>query len=371
MLATSEIIAQKPVEPDAAPPTLASIAGLTDEVRRVAQEKIGRIRQITAQTRMLSLNARIEAARAGEQGRGFSIVAQEVRAVGGAVEAVARELETHLSGRIVDLQRAVESMAVQAQSERLIDLALNAVELIDRNLYERTCDVRWWATDAALVACAAAPSPEASAFAGERLGVILSAYTVYLDIWLCGRDGRILATGRADRFPDLQDGSVANESWFRDALAPRGGDDYVCADVRREKALGGAQVATYATSVRRDGRADGEPLGVLAIHFNWEPQVHAIVSGVRVATEDRARTRVLLVDASGRVLAASDRAGILTETVACRPDGRVSGVMRDPRTGAVTAFHRTPGYETYRGLGWYGMIVQTDPAGTIPAAHSA
>ena len=27
------------------------------------------------------------------------------------------------------------------------NLALNAIELIDRNLYERTCDVRWWATD--------------------------------------------------------------------------------------------------------------------------------------------------------------------------------------------------------------------------------
>ncbi|MBE7249707.1 MAG: methyl-accepting chemotaxis protein, partial [Actinomycetospora chiangmaiensis] len=75
---------------------------------------------------------------------------------------------------------------------------------------------------------------------------------------------------------------------------------------------------------------------------------------------DRDRTRALLVDAGGRVLAASDRNGILTETVACRLDGQTSGVTGDPRTGTVTAFHRTPGYETYRGLGWYGVIVQRD-----------
>ena len=37
----------------------------------------------------------------------------------------------------------------------MVDLALNAIEFIDRNLYERTCDVRWWATDSAVVDCVA------------------------------------------------------------------------------------------------------------------------------------------------------------------------------------------------------------------------
>jgi hypothetical protein len=38
------------------------------------------------------------------------------------------------------------------------DLSLNAIELIDRNLYERTCEVRWWVTDSAVVECAANPN---------------------------------------------------------------------------------------------------------------------------------------------------------------------------------------------------------------------
>jgi hypothetical protein len=79
---------------------------------------------------------------------------------------------------------------------------------------------------------------------------------------------------------------------------------------------------------------------------------------VRVAPEDRARTRVLLVDANRRVLAASDGQGVLTEVLPLDPKGQASGIVRDSQTGLVTAFHRTPGYETYLGLGWYGTIVQ-------------
>jgi hypothetical protein len=343
--------------------TLTTVSALTDQVRRVANEKTGRIQQITAQTKMLALNALIEAARAGEQGRGFSVVAQEMRAIGAEVETLARELETHLTGRIGELQQAIGAMAVKAQDERLVDLALNAVELIDRNLYERTCDVRWWATDAALTACAAATSAEAVSYASQRLGVILSAYTVYLDLWLCDLEGRVLANGRPYRYSDVRGRSVAEEPWFREAIRLPSGDAYVCADVRREAGLGGAQVATYAASVREGGHADGRPIGVLAIHFDWEPQARAIVEGVRVTPEDRARTRVLLIDARRRVLAASDGQGVLSETLPLDPGGRQSGVMRNAQSGLVQAYHRTPGYETYLGQGWYGVIVQQGAEG--------
>ena len=339
-------------------PTLPAIAKLTAEVSRAAGEKTCRIQQITGQVKMLALNAMIEAARAGEQGRGFSVVAQEVRAVGAEVELLARELEAHLTGRIGDLQQAVNAMAFQAQGERLVDLALGAIELIDRNLYERTCDVRWWATDAAVVACAEQPTLDAAAHAAERLGVILSAYTVYLDLWLCDRNGIVLANGRPDRYPNVRGQSVAGERWFQQAAGLTSGDDYVVADVRTDSRLKGAQVATYAASVRSGGRAQGAPRGVLAIHFDWQPQAQAIVSGVRIAPADRDRTRVLLVDAQSRVLAASDQRGILTETLHFDPRDRVCGVDRSGPSGLVTAFHRTQGYETYRGLGWYGVIQQ-------------
>ncbi|MEH3147021.1 MAG: methyl-accepting chemotaxis protein [Methylobacterium frigidaeris] len=341
--------------------SLPDIAAAAASLKAAANDKARRIQQITGQVKMLALNARIESSRAGELGRGFTVVANEVGTVGEHIAGLARELESDVNGRIVDLQNQVARMAERAQGDRLVDLALNAIELIDRNLYERTCDVRWWATDAAVVDCAAGPDPDRAAFAGRRLGVILSAYTVYLDLWLCDLDGRVLANGRPERFPGVCGQSVAHEPWFRSAVALASGDDYVAGDIRREERLGGAQVATYCASVRAGGEAAGAPVGVLAIHFDWEPQARAIVQGIRVMPEDRARTRVLLLDAGGRVIAASDGAGVLSERLALRHDGSPSGCYRDPERRRAVAYHATPGYETYRGLGWYGVILQSAP----------
>jgi len=332
----------------------ALIARLTAEVNQIACEKTKSIQHITNQMKMLALNALIESSRAGAQGAGFAVVAQEVRAVGQQVETIARELETQLTKRTGNLMESIEQMTERARGERMVDLSLNAIELIDRNLYERTCDVRWWATDSAAVDCAAKPDAAAVSHVSERLAVILGAYTVYLDLWLCDLDGNVLANGRADKF-NVKGHNVAGTKWFRDARGLRSGDDYVAGDVERQPLLGEAQVATYCASVRADGKANGKPLGVLAIHFDWESQARAIVQGVRVGAADRAR--VLLVDSSLRVIAASDGQGLLSERVSLKLDGQRSGFYHDA-SGTLVAFHATPGYETYKGLGWFGVIVR-------------
>jgi len=276
-----------------------------------------------------------------------------VRNVGQQVETIARELESQLTNRTGNLMSSIAQMAERSRGERMVDLALNAVELIDRNLYERTCDVRWWATDSAVVDCAASPNAAAVSHASQRLGVILGAYTVYLDLWLCDLDGNVIANGRADRFRVVGQ-NVAHTKWFREARTLRSGDDYVAGDVENQPLLGNAQVATYCASVRAGGQANGAPIGVLAIHFDWEPQARAIVQGVRVGAADKAR--VLLVDSNFRVIAASDGQGLLTERIPISLEERRSGFYQD-RSGTLIAFHATPGYETYKGLGWYGVIL--------------
>lgn len=334
-----------------------NVLKLAEDVATVANRKLGTIHAIAHQTRILSLNATITAAKAGDHGRGFAAVAVEVKSLANQVARISDEMESELNTALDALRDVGRSMAAEVRGSRLVDLALNAIEITDRNLYERTCDVRWWATDAAVVEALTRPEPEVLGHASRRLRVILGAYTVYLDLWICDAQGRVLTHGRPDRYPRVAGSSVAEQRWFREALASASGDHFAVADVARLPALDGAAVATYAAAIREGGEAHGRPLGVIGIHFDWGPQAQTIVKGVRLTPEERARTRVLLLDARGLVLASSDGQGILTEIIPLPSGTAASGRHLDAQN-RLLAYHRTPGYETYRGLGWYGALLQ-------------
>jgi hypothetical protein len=334
----------------------ADIATLIGRVGALARDRVARIEEVTHRTRILALNALIESARAGEAGRGFAVVAHEVRGVSTEVEQIARSLGEELAVEIARLEGFAREAITGAAEKRLVDLALNSIELIDRNLYERSCDVRWWATDSAVVDCCAEPTLERRDWASSRLGVILGAYTVYLDLWLCNARGEVIANGRPSAYP-VQGRNVAGETWFQKALATRSGDEFVCDDVGANAFLAGAPVATYAAAVREGAHPTGKPVGVLAIHFDWRPQAQGIVENVRLSPEERARTTAMLIDGRGRVLASSDGPRSFGQRFEIDARGRTQGSYRQA-DGALVGFSLTPGYETYRGMGWYGCVVQ-------------
>nr|WP_294505573.1 methyl-accepting chemotaxis protein [uncultured Rhodopila sp.] len=337
------------------------IVQLSERISAIANQKIHQINGVTHGTKILALNALIEAARAGEAGLGFSVVANEVKGVSQRITDIAAALSSELAGSIAELISLGRLMAEQVRGQRLVDQALNMIEIIDRNLYERSCDVRWWATDAAVVDALEHPGTGNAAHASKRLGVILRSYTVYLDLWIADGSGRVIANGRPDVYPGAIGVDVSHEAWFLAAMATRSGDDYAALDADIATALGGAQVATYATAVRTGGDATGKPLGALGIFFDWQPQAKSVAGSVRLSAEERARTRCLLLDSRHRVIAASDGEGILTDVFPLSVrSGAKDGYYLDS-DGNMTAFALTPGYETYRGLGWYGVIVQKHP----------
>jgi hypothetical protein len=330
------------------------ILALALEVSRVTSEKIAQIESIMRQTRLLALNARIEAARAGTSGTAFGVVAHEMGSVSDHITEVAQALRAAVQANVAQIETAGGEMMVNFRGARLQDIALNAVEIIDRNLYERSCDVRWWATDSAMVEALETPNSSSASYATERLATILRSYTVYLDLWVVDAAGRVVANGRPRAYPGAVGLDVSRERWFRDAMATRDGDDYVVADVERSRALGDAPVATYATAIRHGAQPDGKPLGALGIFFDWAPQAATVVGGVGLSDDEKQSARVMLLDGGRRVIAASDGQGVLTETYdlpAQLPD-RGFHLTGD----RLVAYALTPGYETYSGLGWIGAI---------------
>lgn len=333
------------------------ILALSKNMSELAESKVREIQGVTGMTRMLALNALIEASRAGEHGRGFSVVAREVREISERIRTIADAFSKELAGQTAELQNLGQNLVADLRGGRLTDLALNMIEIIDRNLYERSCDVRWWATDSAVVDCVSDPADDKRTFCSKRLGVILDAYTVYLDLWVVDTQGKVLANGRPNRYGQVNNSNVANAPWFRDAMLTRDGGDFAVSDISVNNQLDGRTVATYATAIRENGDANGKIIGALGIFFDWQSQSQAVVDGVRLKEDEKGKTRCLLIDRNMTVIAASDRAGVLTETFSLQHKGMNMGNYVE-QTGHYVGFALTPGYETYQGLGWYGVIVQ-------------
>lgn len=325
------------------------ITKLTAEVTRVTDEKIDLIDSITRQTNLLALNARIEAAHAGDEGKAFAVVAQEMGSVSHQIMHVSQELKEAIAANISVMKDIIDRF----RGARAADLALNIIEIIDRNLYERSCDVRWWATDSAVVRAAENSDADACAYASSRLATILKAYTVYLDIWIVDANGRVLANGKPEQYP-VRGANVSAAPWFRDAMNTATGDDFAVADIARNDRLNDAAVASYATAIREGGKADGRIVGVIGIFFDWAPQAHTVVNGVGLEEDEKAHARVLVLDADLHVIAASNGVGLLTESYPLEREAGTRGFYQ--KDGKLIAYSLTPGYETYRGLGWYGVI---------------
>lgn len=325
----------------------------TREAIAKMRKGLSAIREINSSVKMLSLNARIEAARAGDAGKGFAVVSEEMKRLSDGIQGMAEKLDDEIGS--TEHEMAVAE--INARGNRLSDLAFNTIEILDRNLYERTADVRWWATESAFVdACQDSNTENKARLSVKRMDIILKNYTIYKELVIADRNGRIIANGRPDRFR-LTGRDVSSERWFTGAAATANGLEYFVQDLGATD-LTGDNAVIYAAAIRDGGMTNGQVTGVLAVIFDWK-QAEDLVKNVRLSESEKAAARVILFNGSGNIIAASDGQGTLTVNVA-----NVGGIKRalagekgftiENVHGRKTliAYACTPGYETYRGLGW-------------------
>jgi hypothetical protein len=338
------------------------ISALTATLHERILGSIAEIEEINLRARVLSINAQIEAARAGEAGRSFAIVGQEMVTFSNRIQSASKSLATESESLVRELADISRHLATNVRGTRLADLALTNIDLIDRNLYERSCDCRWWATDTAMVQALENPDDQSLvAHASTRLGVILKAYTVYFDIVLADLNGTIIANGRPQDYASA--GQVqADAEWFRSALATRSGDEFGFQGVHASPLVNGQRVLVYSCRVGQGGSATAEPVGVLGVIFNWDSLAQRIMHETPIEPEKRAQTRVCIVDDAGNVLADSENK-ILHERLHLPEQSRL---FAEPKTcvpltvggaSCLVAHARSPGFETYR-TGWHSLIIE-------------
>jgi Methyl-accepting chemotaxis protein (MCP) signalling domain len=332
------------------------IVKLTSEVAQVVNARVKDIQNVTRRTKIIAINAMVEAARIGSAGRGFSVVAQEVGEISEQINLIADDLQDKLTSRVKELDMHGRNLIGSVRGEHLMDLSAGMIDIIDRNLYERTCDVRWWATDADIIAAAQLPDSNTCGRASQRLSIILDSYTVYLDLWILSPSGQVLANGRSHKYPTALQHNSAGETWFQKALLTRSRSEFTAGEVGPHPVFS-QNVLTYATAIRENGDEHGRPLGVLAVVFDWQKQSQIVLDGLRIKPEEKAQTRCLLLDAKHRLIAATPAQGVLSETFPLQMQSNAQGTYTDSQ-GHIVGYAQSKGYETYAGLGWYGVLVQ-------------
>jgi hypothetical protein len=312
---------------------------------------------IVMQTRLLAINAVIEAARAGDAGKGFAVVAREVQQLADQATQIAERFQGTVLGRIALGRSMSEELLGVMEGVRLVDLAQTLVQLIVRNLYERTADVRWWATDTALWTALSNRSEQASAHAAERLSAINRFYSVYLDLVLTDATGRVVASANPAYAVQLAGQNLAREDWVRAAMATHSGDAYAVGTVTPSRLHDSREALVYSAAVREGGASRGRVIGALGVYFDWQEQGRAIVhKEAALPAEDRERTVVMLLDGNRRVIAATDPK--LHFTRFPLPDALKGRGSYYDASGNVVAYAQTLGYQEYDGLGWWGVVVQ-------------
>lgn len=215
------------------------------------------------------------------------------------------------SQSIRDLYDTVLSSSMR-DSEFLTQLL---VDLLDRNLYERANDCRWWAQTPALRALLADSTPD-TAEAGQVLEHINSLYTVYTRLVVYDRQGCIVAASR----PTCQDGSsVLGTALAPDTLAAvlalQSTQSYHVTPWGPSPLDDGKRTCVYHAAIRAGD--DGAVLGGIGIVFNASAEFAAMLHG---ATAGKPNTVAVFVDRHGDILASTDPARPVGQRLALPAD---------------------------------------------------
>jgi len=340
------------------------IAVLAQSINQRLGESIGAIEDVNDDIHVLSINAKIQAARAGTAGAGFAVVADEVRKLVSRTQGITATLQAQVERTLAELMEMNETLSHRVRGQRLAQVASTAIDIVDRNLYERSCDVRWWATEDAVVRALTHQTPQNIRQASRRLGVILDSYTVYIDLVICDLDGSVLTNGRPDRWSSSGQ-NVSSQPWFLSARATASGEEFGFEGVHPSALVGGKSVLVYSCVVRKGGEVRGDPVGVLGIVFDWEAlgTVVSVKAAETLATETDRGVTVALTYPDGTVLAASDQKWRGTKLVAAgQPEleSKKTGFFDGPGPGGkpvLTGFAVSAGFETYQ-TGWRAVALE-------------
>lgn len=305
----------------------------SEEIKSVMQD----LNQISKQSNILALNAGIEAARADKAGRGFAVVAKEIKNFSHHALSLSDE-STAIINRVQDKANQIIAL-------RTTDLAFDTIDKIDRNLFERHCDVQAWATFEAVKRVLTTETSETKQSAAALLKNIHDIYEVYHDLMIVDLSGRCVS--RVHHQENEQE-NVKEKGWFKSVVKTKAvyvSDMYYSASIND-------YTMTFAAPIIDEG----ELIGVFTTRFNW----HFIFDILEKVTLSE-KTELYVVNQKAEVIASLDKSDMLTKDVSefeatrrVLNQGEKKGYLI--HQDVLYSYCLTRGYNQYPGKGWFVLI---------------
>ncbi len=154
-------------------------------------------------------------------------------------------------------------------------LASLAMDIMDRNLYERANDCRWWALTSAFRERLAAPLDDTGGRAiGDILAYINGLYTVYDNLLVFDRQGRVVAVSNPE-YAGLR-GTLLVDDWVKQTLTLRDSQSYTVSAFNPTPLYRDRPTYIYAAAIRAP--ESEQVVGGIGIVFDSAPQFEAMLS---------------------------------------------------------------------------------------------
>ena len=308
---------------------------------------------------LISTNGMLFAAELGTSGQALSPIFEQITRTGDFATSCMEDLLQEM---------AIDELNLNFQTLKLF--SKQAIDLIDRNLFERSADIRWWSTDKYLIDALSEPSGENAKNAGQRLKVINGSYTMYRNLILVDSSGSIIACSSPALLGGVQQVNVSAHEWFEKGMLTQDNTEYAVADVQdSELEPTKNRSLIYSSGVRLSAK-NSETIGVLGILFDWDTEAGMMLSKCLPRNSEGSKIKgsvAFYTNKNGEIIESTDpetfAVGQRYEAVAniCAKLGtgesNAAIVTLDSKEYIIGST-RTKGYREYEGLEWSAHVLR-------------
>jgi methyl-accepting chemotaxis protein len=282
-------------------------------------------------------------------------------------------------GAYLWVSSAMQSTTTRLAGNQVRQLAFEAADKLDRNLFERYGDVQAYAKSAAAI------SMERRQIERWMETMLFTYRPIYRLMLVANKQGKIIASFGVDNdsmdtnavwqkrdTSRLRGLDVSKETWFQDASRAELADGVsVVGDVARDPLMqrlygNNNVVMTFSAPIRN---AQGQVVGVWHNYFNWQVAKNIIQEvQSRAARDGFSSTRFLLASRTGNLLYTPTGKYVLSrniqvekfasfEAAQTTPEGYVvARDFSDPELSlssqGLVGYYSSKGYSSYGGVGW-------------------